>query len=194
MYYYFVAEHLASELIKRTSKESTSAQLKEMAKFVAYEEYAQILMFVIYKTKDPDLIEELIENATRIFEGLECAELDGDIAFVNRLEIRRHAMALPSKSVTESRDERRRQMSEGEPELSHPQQKVEYSSELDLAAKVQYAFKIIQMLGRVLRNFPGRSRLLSRRSSPSAPVASRFVCCATYSRKQNESCRSGERN
>jgi len=156
MYYYFVAESFAAQLVKRSTRDSAMARLKQMAKFIAYEEYSQILMFVIYKTRNEDLIEELIRNADLIYEGRSISNLHGDVAFANRLDIERPEMCLPSESITESRDARRKAMLEPEvPENDIFPQKVSYSDELDWAAKLQYGFKTVQMLGRVLRNFPG---------------------------------------
>ena len=156
MYYYFVAEHFSSELSRRGTRTETLRRLCEMASFVAYEEYAQILMFVIYQTREQDLIDELIINSGLIFEGVGPSDLDFDVAFANRLEIRRPDLALPSMSVTQNREAQRIEMSDAEEEsVDLSPSKVTYSQDLDEGAKMQYAFKTIQMLGRVLRNFPG---------------------------------------
>jgi hypothetical protein len=160
MYYYFVAEHFVAALAKRATKLATLERLKEMAEFLAYEEYAQVLMFIIYKTRNEDLIDELISKSQKVFSMVKPSDLDSDVMFANRLDIHRTNLSLPSESVAENRSARRLEMAEPE-DLSQPtneddsSKKVAYSDELDWAAKLQYAFKTTQMLGRVLRNFPG---------------------------------------
>jgi len=160
MYYYFVAEHFASALAKRATQEATLTQLKSMAEYLAYEEYAQVLMFVIYKTRSEDLIDELITASSKIFAGADPSDLDSDVRFANRLDISRDDLALPPGSVVENRAARRIEMgdssADSEPIVdSEIRKRIAYSNDLDWGAKLQYAFKTTQMLGRVLRNFPG---------------------------------------
>ncbi len=162
MYYYFVAEHLVSAMQKKATRVITMDKLMEMTKYVTYEEYAQILMFVIYKTRSEELIEALVINSKKIFENVESSTLEHDVLFVNRLDITRTPLSLSSKSVEENRDARRRELPEESAEYESVQEesdqaltKVSYSDELEWGAKIQFAFKTTMMLGRVLRNFPG---------------------------------------
>ena len=162
MYYYFVAEHIVSLLQKRASYEAMMKQLKEMTKFVAFEEYAQVLMFVIYRTRNEELIDELVENSKAIYKGIEPSDLESDLAFANRLDISAPNLLLSGATVSENRDAERKQLleeSNTEPDdnllAPDPGAKVTYTDDLDWGAKMQFAFKTTQTLGRVLRNFPG---------------------------------------
>jgi hypothetical protein len=163
MYYYFIAEHMVSSLAKGASRDSTMKQLKDMTAFVAYEEYAQILMFVIYRTRNEDLIDELIANSKKVFHGTDPSDLGEDVAFVNRLDVSQKTIDLGLRTVEENREARREELPaetgadarEEDPTQSDLARKVVYSENLDWGAKIQFAFKTTQTLGRVLRNFPG---------------------------------------
>ncbi len=157
MYYYFVAEFFVANLSKRNLQQATKNKLLEMSEFPAFEEYAQILMFVIYKTKDPDLIDQLILNSKFIFMDASLCDLEHDIAFANHLEIKRPKMELPSRSLSEIRSDLRQELSRSEESDRKPEiiGKTPYSDDLEVGAKLQSAFKSMQMMGRVLRNFPG---------------------------------------
>jgi ABC-type cobalamin/Fe3+-siderophores transport system ATPase subunit len=155
VYYYFVAEYFTTLLAKRLLRDSALERLKEMAGYLAYEEYAQVLMFVIYKTRNSELIDEVIINSQMIFENAKVCDLDGDMAFVNTLRIEKPMVTLPNQDVEENRKDLRKALSESEDRPAITGQKVRYDSDLDDLAKLHHAFKSMQMMGRVLRNFPG---------------------------------------
>ena len=60
-------------------------KVKEMAESVYYEEYANILVFYLYLTKDSAVIQVLLENARRIYADVPPCDLDRHVASVNRL-------------------------------------------------------------------------------------------------------------
>jgi hypothetical protein len=154
VYYYFVAEYFAGLLSKRLAKHSALLRLKEMASYIAYEEYAQVLMFVIYKTRNIELIDEVILNSQVIFESAKVCDLDKDMAFVQAMQIENAPILLPSEDVERNRMERRKTMGDEDIAFGHDN-KTRYSIDLEDGAKLQHAFKSMQMMGRILRNFPG---------------------------------------
>jgi hypothetical protein len=162
VYYYFVAEYFTTLLAKRQDQKLALQQLKDMASYLAYEEYAQVLMFVIYKTRNSELIDEVILNSQMIFENAKVCDLDKDMDFLNNLNsaIRVEAISgmsdeLPSEDVETNRKELRKELIEEEDRPKSNGLKVQYHADLDEGAKLQHAFKSLQMMGRVLRNFPG---------------------------------------
>ena len=84
-YYYFVARYLADNLRDRKNQTMVRSVLDEMVNKVHSDEYSRILMFVVYRTQDSDLIQRILYNARQIYKGHAPCNFEGDVDFVNRL-------------------------------------------------------------------------------------------------------------
>jgi hypothetical protein len=161
-YHFFVARYFRDNLTDPRHVVELRSQLVEMADRVYYEAYANILVFYLYLTKDPQIIERIVCNAEQIYHDYEPATLEEDAAFVNRLYVTPpRPMELPGSDVAEHRDERRRQIDAAEEagaSLSRQGERVAYSDGLDDFVKINIALKTVHILGQVLRNFPGSLR------------------------------------
>ena len=51
-------------------------------------DYANVVIFYIYLTKDRELIEHILQNATHIYGDLAPCDLDEDVRFLNELRTR----------------------------------------------------------------------------------------------------------
>ncbi len=133
-------------------------KVKEMAESVYYEEYANILVFYLYLTKDSAVIQVLLENARRIYADVPPCDLDRHVASVNRLYISPpKAITLPDRDVAVNREEYRMQMDDLERDVPRTGQgeKLVYEDNLSDIVKFNIAMKILHILGQVVRNFPG---------------------------------------
>ena len=155
VYCYFVARYFrdysSSDPIARET-------LRNLVDRIYVEDYANILTFYLYLTRDSDIIDRLLVSARRILAEHKPADLDSDVAFVNRLFKELRPLELPSEtSPDERREEHRRRLDEKEEPLApaHEVRGLSYSDSLDDAIKLNFAFKTLHVMGQVLRNFPG---------------------------------------
>lgn len=169
IYYYFVARYIKENLSGRENVRKLRSQVMEMIERVTYEPYSNILLFLVYLTKDRRFIEKLIEQSKQIYKGYAPAELDEDVAFLNQIQRQPRSLQLPESDATENRDSYWEEMdavdaveSEGDdtPTMSVPKSTglVKYSDDLDDLTKITIAFKNLDLLGQILRNFPGSLR------------------------------------
>jgi predicted MPP superfamily phosphohydrolase len=162
-YYYFVARYLADNLRDRKNQAHVRSVVEDMVDKVHSEEYSKILMFVVYRTQDADLIQRILRNARRIYAKHTPCDFEGDVEFVNRLYKEAPKMLLPATDVRENIEESRRRLDAAE-EVSTDlvpiaqDDPVQYNEELDDLLKTNIALKTLEIMGQVLRNFVGALR------------------------------------
>jgi len=132
-------------------------QIETMTKKVYVEDYANILIFLIYLTKDKHVILEMLENAKRVFQAHEPFDFEKHADFINRIYSPSQELVLEKKDPKESREDYLRTMDEIEEEVGfqNGQLPVTRDKETEQVLKLNIAFKTEQILGQILRNFPG---------------------------------------
>jgi len=156
-YYFSVAKYFQQGIGNVQDAPLLRSRLSEMLLCVHDEDCANILMFYIYLTKDREVIDQLLKVASRIYSEKERAHLTTDIEFVNRLRSRSPDVLLASGSIDKNRDERRSRMDALEAEETNDSAalaKTEYSDGISDALKIDFAFKCLQVMGQVVKNFP----------------------------------------
>jgi hypothetical protein len=159
-YYYFVARYLADNLRDKKNEPHVRSVLEEMVDKLHSEEYSRILIFVVYRTQDSDLIQRILRNARRIYAGHKPCDFEGDVEFVNRLYKEAPKMLLPATDVRENIEETRRRLDAAEGVVTDvvpiaQDDPVQYNDELDDLLKTNIALKTLEIMGQVLRNFRG---------------------------------------
>jgi predicted MPP superfamily phosphohydrolase len=162
-YYYFVARYMADNLRDKKSEVYIRSALGDMVDKVHSEEYSRILLFVVYRTQDSDLIQHILRNARRIYEGHTPCDFESDVEFVNRLYKEAPKMLLPATDVRENIEESRRRLDAAEEVATDvvpiaQGDPVEYSDGLGDIIKVNIALKTLEIMGQMLRNFAGSLR------------------------------------
>lgn len=157
MFYYFVAKYL------QENAGTLRDELNQIADHIYNETNANILIFYVYLTKDAALIRSLTEQSKKIYEEHAPCDLDDDIAFVNTLYTTTPPpLRLESTDFRTNRENYYRKQDqvaeasgtderEDDPEGAW----VKYDRELQDIVKISIAFKTLNILGQVLRNFPG---------------------------------------
>ncbi len=153
-YYYFVANYFKEHI----TEESVRTRISEMSATIYIEEHANILLFLAHLIKDPYTINEMLDKAKRIFADVRPARFEDDIRFFNEEatpeEIRysERVAANYRRELLERSDELEREVAEREDEGAVPD-----SSDEDAAKVFEFdvAMKTIQILGQMLKNFPG---------------------------------------
>jgi hypothetical protein len=126
---------------------------------VSSNEYSAILMFIVYFGRHSDeIVRRLVSNANHIYEPEKPADLDKDVDFLNKLR-EQPVPHLPEEvDVSKARVERREFQDKMEHNLrtlpDRSQRRVVYSENLSDTDKFDLAYRHIEMLGQVIRNFP----------------------------------------
>jgi hypothetical protein len=159
-YYFFVARHFKDALADPGETASTRLTMAHIADHLYYEPYVNILIFYLYFTHDIPTVEHIVGNADRIYGTVQPCALEEEVAYLNRLYIE------PPKPIliahADIHDHRQRHQDHiDEVEFNAPimpldeaDKDVQYADDLDELKKMNIAFKTLQVLGQVLRNFP----------------------------------------
>ncbi len=124
------------------------------------EEYANIVLFLTHHSKDLFIISQLLQNAKIIFKECSPLKLEGDIEGVNKLISELPKVILRDVDVKKNREEVLKRQDEME-QLSNKNSKEKEQedtgevSELDIPRKLNLAFKTIEIIGQVLKNYYG---------------------------------------
>ncbi|QHT59353.1 metallophosphoesterase [Paenibacillus lycopersici] len=156
IYYYFVAKYFSVKI----TEEKIRDKIAEMCSNVHIEEYANILMFLTHLSKDPFILYEIHKQAQKIFDECSPTTLENDIVALNNLAIELPKIVYHNIEVKKHREEQL--IAKDEMERGHQQvavtkreQDASRNSAMDVAAKLNVAFKTIEILGQILRNYYG---------------------------------------
>ena len=155
IYCYFVARYFRD----CTSGDlGTREEVLSMVSRLHVEDYANILVFYLYLTRDVDVIEHVLKVARQVYSNHAPCDFDGDVRFVNTLYVKQEKLRLPSGNPTEHREEereRRDNLAENAESQNVDARELSYSDEFDDLLKVNFGLKALHVMGQVLRNFPG---------------------------------------
>ena len=157
IYCYFVARHLRDSAAG-SSAHDTRRILYGMADRIYFEDHASILSLYLYLTRDSDLIRHLLVCARRIYSDQAPCDFDADVNFVNQLYYETAPLVLPDSDHAIHRELQRESLDTTD-ELVEAERdemrELTYQDDLNDLLKITFAFKTLNVLGQVLRNFPG---------------------------------------
>jgi hypothetical protein len=161
-YCYFVAKYFQENIANREDEGDLQGKLRELADHVYFEDYANIIIFYVYLTKDRKFIEYLLANANRIYSSHEPCDLASHVEFINTLGSDSRDLILPVADIEKNREDALRRKDEVE-QQSQPLEEdnphtIKYDDSLCDPIKVHIALKNLRILGQILRNFPGALR------------------------------------
>ena len=155
VYCYFVARYFRD---CAASESGTKDEIMGMVNRLHVEDYANILVFYLYLTRDLEVMEHVLRVARKVYANYEGCDFDRDVAFVNRLYVEQDRLRLPDGDPAEHREEeraRRDELVDGGETQNVEARELEYSDSLDDMLKVNFGLKMLHVMGQVLRNFPG---------------------------------------
>lgn len=152
-YYYSVAKYFQDHAT------SLRQELHTAVEYISGEANANVLIFYVYLTKDDELIRHIISSAQEMFNSFPPCDMEGDVEFINRLtKSTPPPLVLECGNPSENRDNHNRKQDEADEQVAQVplgETDVKYSDDLHPLAKVTLAFKTLQILGQVIRNFTG---------------------------------------
>ena len=165
VYSYFVGRHFRDRIASLNDASRARQELRGMAERLHVEDYANVLTFYLYLTKDVEVIQQVLEVARRVYSNHAPCDLDTDVTFVNKLYTDDAPLHLPPGDPAEHRTEDRARQDEVPParetavgrleESEDELREVSYHDKLDDVLKVNFALKALHVMGQVLKNFPG---------------------------------------
>lgn len=157
-YYYFIARYLRDNLEEAESKSFIDIAVKELYR----EDYANIIIFVTYLTKNKSIIYKILHDTKQIFSNVKPCDLSNHVKFVNRLQDSVSEIipiTYEDVDTLKARNAKLKAMDYVEKSSKkhiHPMKtSAENQSQLDLYLSLNKAIKSLQILGQILRNFSG---------------------------------------
>ncbi len=156
IYFYFVARYFRDHI---TEKE-IHQHIRKMSGRLHHTESANIIIFLCYLSKDPFILKNLLETSKRLFAAYpECdlvtdtKSISGLIPDVPRIVLEDKDADENHRTILEEEDNYTESKDGGDEEVVVDDGRSD--EELEEMLQINVAFKTIQILGQLLRNFPG---------------------------------------
>lgn len=158
IYYYFVASYMRDHIHEDTVRDEVS----ELSKMLYVEQYANILLFLAHLCKDPVIIGQMLRASEDVYCEIKPALLYGDIEFLENLGDVAETIILEERDTRQTRQDRLESL-DHEHEVEGSEEYIEESLDWEDAPsttinpimKLNAALKTLQILGQILKNFPG---------------------------------------
>jgi hypothetical protein len=163
-YYYFLARYFRDNIGDPSEGASLRAQLTELVDTIYHEDAANTVIFYLYLTREREIIERLVESASRIYKDVEPFDIGVHAEYLNRLYKEAPKAIMPPPTTLENREKHRDDLDEAENSrlttdmVVHRAERVHYADELEDIKKLTICIRTMEVLGQVLRNFPSSLR------------------------------------
>lgn len=154
--YFFVGKFLS----ENSQKDDVKHKILALANRLYLSEFANIIIFLVHFSKDQFVLDNILAEAHKIFADISIATFENDeFANINKLVEKELSIILEDKHPEESRTEELKLKDEINDRI--PKESTEendYSSdikELDVFGQINLAFKIIEILGQITKNYYG---------------------------------------
>ncbi len=151
MFFFFTAKYMSDKISKTKIKETIS----NMASKPHNENYSNILMFLSYLSKDPIIIDSLLNAATLLFSEEEPIRLDDDIKKLNKIYNEMPKLVLNHINVEDARNSDLKQRDEIEDKEKKEEDCdgcIDIEEELTIVDKISYSIKLAEIIGQVVKN------------------------------------------
>jgi hypothetical protein len=157
VHYFFISNYLASHISENRIKIIITSLTDKLYK----SEFSNILMFLTHHSKDDFLLNELLTKAKSIFSDLAPCKLQEDIKSINELGEKIPKLVFKSRSIDEYREKENIYKDEQSEKNSIKQELPdinddEFDDEINIVAKLNTAFKSIEIVGQILKNNYGK--------------------------------------
>lgn len=156
-YYYFVARYLSVNITDSEIRD----EISNMCSKLFVEEFANIMMFLTHLSKDPFILNELLNNSEQIFNEFVPTKLGEDIINLNKLIVDIPKLIIKEKDVQQHREEKlyaKDQFERTRMEISSSEDTEELEIDMDIIGQLNWSFKTLEILGQILKNYYGSIR------------------------------------
>jgi hypothetical protein len=165
MYYYFVARYFRDNMHEKEIQD----YVKQMSEQLHHEEAANVMLFLGYLSKNPLVLDALLSAAEKQFATYSERDLGENSEYLQELVTEVPQFVLDSSSNANERrrellakKDRMRAEALFDEESSAHRSLEEPEDDLRDVLKINTAFKTIQILGQVVRNFHGSLRGMAK--------------------------------
>lgn len=170
IYYYCIGKYFAENI----SEVEVEKEFLDIISKLYIEENANVVMFTIHHTKNKFILNKLISKAKEIFSQHKFVELDNDIDFVNELQCELPKLTIGSIDIVKEREKRLEKLDKLDKALENSsvvKKEVAYTKEDELETEdlilnkineLNFASKLMKILGQVLKNYWGSLKGSSR--------------------------------
>lgn len=161
-YYYFVAKYFASNIGEKRVKEYVSGLCKGFSDV----RNANIWLFLTHLSRDKFIIETICNWADSLFDDISEIRFEGDVEFIERMRKKQKNITFNDTEYKTAKEERLKKEEERyEIESSSGRgddTDVEPGSENMTVIKLMMAYRTIDILGQLLRNFTGSLKAVDK--------------------------------
>ncbi len=158
IYYYFVANYFATNLYSQKHEKELRDVISYLVHHIHVDDYANIIIFLFYLTNDEKLMKLVVDKAKEQYANFTPCDYDQDFKFTDRLlSLNPPELTLDASGDEEVGREYRRQVDEEteSEELSDEAEDRIKEQELDDYLRINFALKVMQIMGQMVRNVPG---------------------------------------
>lgn len=158
VYYYYIGKYFSNNM----NNENVREKVSEMIDKLYVEEYANIIIFIIYMNKHEFIFNKLLDISNNIFKKHPDCELKKDIKFINELQNDIPQIVIENISPVEYREKQYEKKDSIEERLNF-QESLELEdedsyNEVDELRELNLAFKCMEISGQILKNYWGSLR------------------------------------
>lgn len=160
IYYYCIGKYFAENIFKEDIKSEFSKLISKLY----IEENANIVMFTIHHTKNEFILNELIDKCRQIFADHKFVKLENDIDFINQLQCELPKLTIGRIDIVKEREKRLDNLDKSFESSNSAELEVasttEYETDegnkaINKINELNFAFKLMEILGQVLKNYWG---------------------------------------
>ncbi|MCP4941491.1 MAG: hypothetical protein GY924_05860, partial [Planctomycetaceae bacterium] len=154
--YFFIARYLRSHI----HDEQVRAKVAELAKELHVEKSATVMIFLAHLTSDPFVLESVLKVAETMFESSDEWDTTSHAGYFNSLLIDDPELTLLERTLEDNRFDELQRKDEQELEREHVghdplRESGGVEDQIEEVLNVNSALKMIQVLGQILRSYPG---------------------------------------
>lgn len=152
-YYFFVARYLA----ERLHTHEGAMEVRRLSGQLTQEANANILVFLSHFSKDDAILTPMLEQAERVFADAPRATLSRDTFETASWSDLVSDAVYEERPIRESREHFLAALdrARGEDEVARKERSADVEAASAMIARILEAFRTMQILGQILRNFPG---------------------------------------
>jgi len=161
LYYYFVANYLATH----STEPAIQERIRVLTTYLHQPDIANIMLFLCHLSKNPIILESVMDTADKLFANYASCDFDDDVVFLNKLVGEVSDLALDGKDPEQRRqrllknaDDANASMGDDANRrlvLSKRTDKLCDLDQLNDQLQLNSALKTIQIIGQILRNHVG---------------------------------------
>ena len=157
VYYYFVAQYLSENI----TNDHILSTVENISKRLYITELANILIFLVHHSNTQIIIDLVLNEAGKLFNNLEFIKLNqNEISNINKLIVNEVKLQIADRPASENRKDMLKEFDSIDIYKKEYEGREKYIisddiKELNLISKINLAFKIMDIIGHITKNYYG---------------------------------------